>query len=92
VALFSEVALFSVGVNITSIFLLIAAVCRIDIRALLAKIALQNAMPLASKIQSEVISRNGGAAGQTFKQLSEHSKSAASLTSDPVWRVFEGIP
>jgi hypothetical protein len=38
------------------------------------------------------VSGDGAAAGGTSDELNGHAANAASLTSDPVWRAFEGAP
>ncbi|HEY8765854.1 MAG TPA: DUF4012 domain-containing protein, partial [Dehalococcoidia bacterium] len=70
----------------------IIAVGWVGVRGALAKSELESAIPLASKIQSQVVAGDGAGAGQTFKALSGHSSRASELTSDPIWRLFEGVP
>src|SRR5665647_2897459 len=70
----------------------IAGVGWVGVRGALAKSELESAIPLASRIQSQVVAGNGAGAEQTFKALSGHSFRAAELTSDPVWRLFESLP
>jgi hypothetical protein len=75
-----------------AIVVLVAGAAWVGVRALLAKDALQDAVPLAAKIQDEIVAGDAPAAAQTLKRLSSHATSAASLTSDPVWRAFEVVP
>ncbi|MGO4692070.1 DUF4012 domain-containing protein [Glaciibacter sp. 2TAF33] len=70
----------------------IGALMWVGVRALLAKTELQSAVPLAAKIQDEIVAGNAGGASQASKDLSSHAASAASLTSDPVWKMFEFVP
>ncbi|MCI4658231.1 DUF4012 domain-containing protein [Cryobacterium zhongshanensis] len=72
--------------------LLIAVVAWVGVRAYLAKGELEAALPLAAQIQAQVVAGDGGTAQTTARALSDRSSSAAALTSDPVWRAFEGIP
>jgi hypothetical protein len=79
-----------VGTLVTLVFA--ATVAWVGVRGMQAKGELESAIPLASKIQDQVVSGDGAAAVATAKQLKEHSSSAAGLTSDPVWRAFEVLP
>jgi len=72
--------------------MVIAAVAWVGVRAVLAKGELETAVPLTSRIQSQIILGDGAAAVRTSGQLSAHATSAAALTSDPVWRAFELLP
>ena len=71
---------------------MVASVAWVGVRGMLVKGELESAVPLASKIQAEIVSGDGAAAGQTAQKLSAHASSAASLTSDPVWRSLELVP
>jgi len=79
---------FGLGLSV----LVIACVAWVGVRAVLAKAELEAAIPLAARIQSQVISGDAAGAGRTFKDLSTHSSNAAELTSDPIWRSFEIVP
>jgi hypothetical protein len=59
---------------------------------LLAKGELESAIPLANDVQSRLVEGDTAGAGATATLLAEHANSAASLTSDPVWRAFEAVP
>jgi hypothetical protein len=72
--------------------LILVAAVWIGVRGLLAKSALEAAVPLASTISGQIVDGNSDAAQDTFEQLSSHVSSAAGLTSDPVWRVAELVP
>lgn len=78
--------------GIALLVIVAAAVAWVGVRAILAKGELESAIPLAAKLQSQVVSGDGTRAGLTFEKLSAHSSTAASLTSDPVWRSFEVLP
>jgi hypothetical protein len=43
-------------------------------------------------VQSRLVEGDTAGAGTTAAQLADHANSAASLTSDPVWRAFEALP
>jgi hypothetical protein len=74
------------------IALVLALVAWVGIRALLARGELEGAIPLASTMQSQVVAGDGDAARLTGVELTERAAAAASLTSDPIWRMFEGVP
>jgi Protein of unknown function (DUF4012) len=74
------------------VLLVIAATAWVGIRALLAKGELEAAIPLASRIQGQVVADDGAGAALTAKKLKSHTEAASSLTSDPVWRMFELVP
>ena len=74
------------------IALVVAAVAWVGVRGLLAKGELESAVPLALKVQSEIVAGDSEAAVRTAVTLSAHGASAARLTSDPVWRSFELVP
>jgi hypothetical protein len=60
-------------------------------RALMARDALLGAVPLASTIASEAL--NGGSGlSNDLGDLRDRAASAASLTSDPIWRATEWVP
>jgi hypothetical protein len=82
-----------IGWSITGlVVVLIAAVAWVDIRALLAKNELEAAVPLANRITDSIGAGDTVAARQTSRELVNHTMSAASLTSDPIWRAFEILP
>lgn len=64
----------------------------VGVRAVLARGELEAAIPLAMTMQDQVVSGDGGAAKLTGEELGVRASSAASLTSDPVWRAFEALP
>lgn len=71
---------------------LLAVVAWVGIRAYLAKGELEAALPLASQLKSQVASGDGSGAASTVEAVSAHARSAAELTSDPVWRAVEIVP
>lgn len=74
------------------VLLAIFAVVWVGVRGLLARNELQGAVPLASKVQTQVLAGDGAAAQKTATQLADHAARAARLTGDPVWRALEIVP
>jgi hypothetical protein len=74
------------------LLLVLASVLWVGVRALLAKGELESAIPLADQVQSRLVEGDTAGAGTTAAQLADHANSAASLTSDAVWRAFEALP
>lgn len=70
----------------------IAAVAWIGVRAYLAKGELEAAVPLAQTVREQVVADDPAAAGKTARELASHARSAAGLTSDPIWRAAEIVP
>jgi hypothetical protein len=64
----------------------------VGVRAYLAKGELEKTQPLISQIQQEITQDDGAAAQKTAILLVARSSSAATLTSDPIWRAFELLP
>ncbi|WP_157802990.1 DUF4012 domain-containing protein [Compostimonas suwonensis] len=71
---------------------LLAGIAWIGVRAFLAKGELEAALPLAKKVQSDIVAADGAAAEADGARLTVHATSAAQLTSDPVWRAAETLP
>lgn len=82
----------TLGIAASALVLVLGLVAWVGVRALLARGELESAIPLASTMQEQVVSGDGNAARLTGLELKDRAASAASLTSDPVWRIFEGIP
>ena len=61
-------------------------------RALLARAELEQAVPLASSVQRDLLAGDSAGAAAGVAQLREHSSRAVSLTSDPIWAVTEAVP
>ncbi|MDH6181882.1 hypothetical protein M2152_002064 [Microbacteriaceae bacterium SG_E_30_P1] len=72
--------------------LVLAAVAWVGVRGWLARGELEAAVPLASRIQQQVVKGEADAAAQSLAQLQRHAASARSLTGDPVWRTVEIVP
>jgi hypothetical protein len=83
-----------IALTVTAVLLLLllAATCWVGTRAFMAKGELESAIPLASAIQNSLVAGDASAAVTTATELVERADTAASLTSDPIWRVFEGLP
>jgi len=64
----------------------------VGVRGYLAKGELEAAVPLAGRIQQQVINGDTDGAAVTLAKLQQHSSSARSLTSDIVWRASELVP
>src|SRR5215218_9976934 len=71
---------------------LIAVTAWVGVRGMLAKDELEAAVPLARTAQDQVVAGDAEGAMRTTEQLVRHAASAASLTSDPVWRAAEVVP
>lgn len=71
---------------------LLFLVAWVGVRGLLARAELEAALPLAERIQQEVIDGDPAAAAATFETLQAHADAAAALTSDPLWRAAEVVP
>jgi len=71
---------------------ILGSVAWVGVRAVLARGELEGAIPLASTMQRQVVDGDGTAARLTGEELTERAAAAAALTSDPIWRAFEGIP
>lgn len=72
--------------------LLVASLAWVGIRALLARGELEAAVPLAQKIQQQVIDGDADLASSTFESLNTHAQAAESLTDDIIWRAYEWVP
>ncbi|UOE44305.1 DUF4012 domain-containing protein [Agromyces larvae] len=72
--------------------LLVLSLAWVGIRALLAKNELEAAVPLARQAQEQILDADAAAAPKTARDLADHAASAASLTGDPIWRLYESIP
>lgn len=71
---------------------LVLAGAWVGVRGYLAKGELEAAVPLAGRIQQQVIDGDTDGAAATLAKFQEHSASARSLTSDVVWRATEVVP
>lgn len=72
--------------------IILAAGAWVGLRALAAKSALEAAIPLVSTLKSQVVAQDAKGAQATLAKLEPQVASARDNTSDPVWRVAEGIP
>jgi len=74
------------------ILVAVAVVAWVGLRGLQAKQQLEGAMPLVTKLKTEVLAQDSAGAKATYAQLEPRVQKARSLTSDPVWRAAEFIP
>jgi hypothetical protein len=74
------------------LLLLVVCAAWVGTRGYFAKTELEAATPLVSQIQQQLTRDDGPAAKVTADLLVGHSESAASLTSDPVWKGVELLP
>jgi hypothetical protein len=78
--------------SIALVLIVLGLVVWVGVRAALARGELEAAIPLAAAMQEHVVAGDGDAARATGLELADRAASAAALTSDPVWRAFEGVP
>lgn len=74
------------------VLLFVAAVGWVGVRGMLAKQALDAAVPYAHAAQEAMLDGDAEAATRNAEQFAHHAEHAASLTSDPVWRAAEAVP
>jgi hypothetical protein len=72
--------------------LLVLWIAWIAARALLARGELEQAVPLASSVQRDLLAGDSAGAASGVAALRDHSARAVSLTGDPVWAVTEHVP
>lgn len=71
---------------------LILLVGWIGIRGLIAKSALESALPLVSQIKDDISAADLEAAQSTISTVADKAATARAMTSDPIWRAAESIP
>ena len=64
----------------------------VGIRGMLAKNALEQAVPAATALPKQIADGDTDAADKSLRMLSTRASDAAALTSDPVWRAVELVP
>lgn len=74
------------------LLLLMASLLWVGIRGYLAKGELENAVKLAGQAREKIVDGDSQGAYSSAQSLAKHSRAAADLTSDPVWRAYELIP
>jgi len=79
-------------IGFAALAIVLFVVLWVGVRGLLAKNALDEAVPAASSLAAQVAAGDREAANVSFSSLSSSSSEAAALTSDPIWRVAELIP
>lgn len=70
----------------------VGATVWIGVRGVLARDALAQALPLVGRLQSQVVAGHTADLGSTVAQLQHATRTAADLTSDPIWRAGELVP
>lgn len=81
------------AISLSVVLLVVVGVAAwVGVRAYLAKGELEAAIPLASTVQQQIVAGDGAGAYKTGQALAARANSAASLTSDPIWRVAELVP
>jgi len=83
-----KIAIWAIAVLLA---VLIFVIVWIASRALMARDELLGAVPLASRIGSQALA-GGDTLSADLDELQNRAASAASLTSDPVWRMTEWVP
>ncbi|MFH8249918.1 DUF4012 domain-containing protein [Microbacterium sp. B2969] len=71
---------------------LLAASAWVVVRAVLVKNELEALVPVVGELQEAASSRDVSRLEDISATVGEHSERAASLTSDPVWRLAEALP
>ncbi|QAY74708.1 DUF4012 domain-containing protein [Agromyces protaetiae] len=74
------------------LLIVIGAALWVGIRGLLAKDHLEQAVPLANATKDAIVAGDTTKAMDVSRELSDHAREAAALTSDPLWRAAEGLP
>jgi hypothetical protein len=72
--------------------ILVFAAVWVGVRGLMAKDALDKAVPAASALAQQISDGDREGADSSYRTLQANASDAASLTSDPVWRAVEIIP
>jgi len=72
--------------------LLLFSIVWLGVRGYLAQRALTDAVPAAEQVKTAIGSGDLPAAERAASQLSDRTRQAASLTSDPVWLTAEAVP
>lgn len=80
------------GVLLGIALLLLFVIVWIGLRGFLAQQELNDAMPAASRVKTAIASGDVAAAGRAATDLRNHTRTAAALTSDPVWVTIEAVP
>jgi len=81
-----------VGAAVVVLAVVILAGLWIGVRGVLAKNALDEAVPAASALAGHITDGDAAAARANLKLLNARASEAATLTSDPIWRAAEVIP
>jgi hypothetical protein len=82
--------LFAITVGLAVV--VVGLVAWVGIRGYLAKGELESALPVASRLQHQLVSGDVAGARASARSLVDHTGEAAGLTGDPVWRLAEATP
>ena len=74
------------------VFVVVASVAWVGLRAMLAANELRQALPVASKIQTAVMNGDVASASDSATELRRRADRAHGLTSDPVYRAVQVLP
>jgi hypothetical protein len=81
----------AVGAFLAVAILLVFSLIWVTSRALLARDELLGAIPIANRVGAQIVTE-GGSIDDDLRDLQDRAASAASLTSDSIWRAGELIP
>ena len=75
-----------------ALVVLLAALCWVGVRALLAERELKAVAPLAQQLRTQLDEQDTAALRTTSGDVGGHAARAATLTGDPIWRATELLP
>jgi len=75
-----------------ALLIVVLAALWVSVRAVMARDELIGAVPLARTISATAIAADGTDISPDVAELQDRASSAASLTSDPIWRAAELVP
>ena len=74
------------------LLLLVAAVLWIVVRGLIARDQLAGAVPIVEQLKSKIVTGDTAGLDPLAEDLAARASTAASMTSDPIWRAAEVVP
>lgn len=83
-----------IALIVAGVTLLVLVLCAswVAVRAFLAQDTLQLALPVASRAQEQIRDGDGDAAEASISEFADRARTAADLTSDPIYRASEIVP
>lgn len=75
----------------STIVLAVASLVWVGIHVVLAKSALETAVPLAATLQKQIVAGDRAGAALSYRHLTATAAAAAELTADPVWAGYEKV-